>query len=233
MSGFLKNLKGLFIATDDDLMKAARKDGGGAKQASVADVSAVAKPSSTIHIDSSELSGQATDGEVDQQFMDILLESVTKNNQEGYDYLEFKQALQSLKKMDMDEETRFKSAYAMAQTMGASRERILSTGDIYLKVLKSEEEKFMISVANQRQSKIDERKQELLRIDKWIVEKEAEIEKLKEKIKSKKESKETFRSELKETAEKIKTVQTNFEATYVFLSNQIKEDLNNIKQHLK
>ena len=236
MAKFLKNLKGLFIATDEDLIKAEQAKMGestkGGSTTTPGPSTQTTGASEDLVLDKTEISADA-DGTVDQKFLDILLESVTKNNQEGYDYLEFKQALQSLKKMDMDDATRFKSAFAMAQTMGATKASLLDTGAIYLKVLKSEEEKFTLSVANQRQSKIDERKQELLNIDKWIVEKEAEIKKLQEQIKAKKESKSKFQSELSETAKKIASVQNNFEATYIFLSNQIKEDLNKIKQHLK
>ena len=236
MAKFLKNLKGLFIASDEDLIKAEQAKGGapsGPAQSTSPSTKASEASTNDVVLDRSEITSSAADGEVDQKFMDILLESVTQNNQEGYDYLEFKQALQSLKKMDMDEETRFKSAYAMAQTMGATKDRLLNTGSIYLNVLKTEEEKFMISVANQRQSKIDKRKQELLNIDKWIAEKEEEIKKLKVKIKAKKDSKADFQSELTETAKKIESVQNNFEATYIFLSKQIEDDLNKIKHHLK
>jgi len=237
MAKFLKNLKGLFIATDEELIEAERQRTGGDSSSSTpttsSSSSAPAQSSeSIVQIDRSDIVAGA-EGKVDQKFMDILLESVTKNNQEGYDYLEYKQALQSLKKMDMDESTRFQSAFAMAQTMGASKQKLVETGEAYLQVLKSEEEKFMVSVANQRQSKIDQRRQELLNIDKWVAEKQAEIQKIKEQIAKKKANKTKFEKELASTATKIETVKNNFEASYKFLSAQIVDDINKIKQYLK
>ncbi len=235
MAGFLKNLKGLFIATDEELIAAERKRAGkpveeAASSDSGADQSAL---DADIVLDRNEITASADEGQVDEKFMDILLDSFTKNNQEGYDYLEYKQALQSLKKMDMDEATRFQSAYAMAQTMGASKAKLLDTGEIYLKVLKSEEEKFMTSVANQRKSKIDARRKELANTDKWIAEKEQEIQKIKAQIEKKKADKEKFQAELANTANKIETVKNNFEASYKYLAGQIVDDLNKIKQFLK
>lgn len=237
MSGFLKNLKGLFIATDEDLIAAERKRAGqdpvSQSQPTTSQDEVTSSTPAEITIDEAELKASVGEGQVDQKFMDILLESITKNNQEGYDYLEYKQALQSLKKMDMDVQTRFQSAFAMAQTMGATKNRLLETGDFYLKILKSEEEKFMLSVANQRQHKIDERKQELLAIDKSIEEKKAAIEKMTKEIAALTDKKSKFKATLADTAKKIEGVKNNFEASYKFLSAQIKDDLVNIKNYLK
>lgn len=237
MSGFLKNLKGLFIATDEELIAAERERAGKPplpkQEAPVRDTPVANEASSEVVLDSEAIKASAGEGKVDQKFMDILLESITKNNQEGYDYLEYKQALQSLKKMDMDNQTRFQSAFAMAQTMGASKSRLLETGAYYLNILKSEEEKFMLSVANQRQQKIDERKQELLTIEKSIEEKKAAIARMQQEIESLSTRKSKFNDSLAETARKIETVKNNFEASYQFLSAQIKDDLTNIKNYLK
>ncbi len=237
MGGFLKNLKGLFIATDEELIEAERKRQGQGPTPSVESSedqeSSVPTTEQPPVIDTNEITAASEAGEVDQKFMDILLESITKNNQEGYDYLEYKQALQSLKKMDMDEETKFQSAYAMAQTMGASKPKLVKSGEFYLNVLKKEEDKFMKSVANQRQAKINDRKKELQNIDKWIGEKEAEISKIKKQIEQKKAKKEKFQTELANTATKIETVKNNFEASYKFLAAQIVDDLNKIKQFIK
>ena len=232
MSGFLKNLKGLFIATDEELMEAERKKSGESNSTADPRPTMESQTQEKVVLNKRQLSEEG-EGKVNQKFLDILLESVTNNNQEGFDYLEYKQAMQSLKKMEMDEETRYKSAFAMAQTMGASKDRLVETGNIYLKVLKSEEEKFMLSVSNQRQSKIDERRQELLNIDKWIQEKEEEIKKIKAQIEEKRVSKQKFEKELRQTSVKIEQVQNDFEATYQFLAAQIQDDINRIKKYLK
>jgi hypothetical protein len=233
MAKFLKNLKGLFIATDEDLIKAEANKNQKPAQDAVEATSTESIASETLAAIDKEVLANAEEGSVDQKFLDILLDSVTQNNQEGYDYLEYKQALRSLNKMDMDEETRFKSAYAMAQTMGASKDKLLKSGELYLNVLKSEEEKFMLSLGNQRQIKIDERRQDLLNIDKWIADKEAQIEKLKQQIETKRASKADIQSELTDTAKKIQEVHNNFQTTYTYLSGQIREDLNKIKDLIK
>ena len=73
-----------------------------------------------------------------------------KANIEGFDYLEYKQSLKSLAKMPMDERTRFQSAYAMAQTMGASVGHLIKTAQHYIDILAAEEKKFETALANQK-----------------------------------------------------------------------------------
>ena len=58
-------------------------------------------------------SGQA---KPENKFVDMLLRSIEANNIEGFDYLEYKQSLQSLMKIESDEAKRYQNAYAMAQT---------------------------------------------------------------------------------------------------------------------
>ena len=64
-------------------------------------------------------------GKVTEQFTEVLLRAMSENNIEGFDYLEYKKSLSSLRKMPMDEPTRYQSAFAMAQTMGAQPQRLM------------------------------------------------------------------------------------------------------------
>ena len=226
MSGFLKNLKGLFIASDEELLKSEGKS---------PPASIKADPSAPVDADMSMVDDitSSTEGEINQNFMEILLKGIEENDQEGFDYLEFKQSLRSLKKMDMDEETRFKSAYAMAQTMGADMNRLTSTGEFYLKILKDEEQKFLETLSAQRAAKVDSQKQKLLELDEWIAAKEKEIEQIKEAIRKKIESKSVRQKEIERSAQKINKVHSDFETTYLHLVAQIQNDLNKIRTFIK
>ena len=74
--------------------------------------------------------------------MDVLAEALQNNNIDGVDYFEFRQSLLSLSKISMDEKTRYQSAFAMAQAMGATPKQLIETAEHYLNVLKNEEHKF-------------------------------------------------------------------------------------------
>ena len=69
---------------------------------------------------------------LDERSMESLVGALERENLPGFDYLEFKQALERLQAMDMAEETAFKSAFATASTMGLTKDKLLKTALIHL-----------------------------------------------------------------------------------------------------
>jgi len=116
------------------------------------------------------------------KFMDVLLGAMEKNNLDGYDYLEFKQVLQNLSKMEPSEEKRFKSAYVMAQTMQTTPAHLIDTAQHYLNILKKEDSKFQNALAGQRNKQITEKQREVQLLDQTVLEKQKQIEQLKAEI---------------------------------------------------
>ena len=107
----LKKIKSLFIVEDEN-SKAAQanqstKENPGKKTAKDIKVS---KP----QYDASN----PPKGKVDEKFVNRLLGAIEEHNIDGFDYIEFKQALTNLGNVQMDEGTKFKSALAMAQNYG-------------------------------------------------------------------------------------------------------------------
>ncbi|MEM1214943.1 MAG: hypothetical protein AAGJ82_04620, partial [Bacteroidota bacterium] len=127
----LKNLKSLFII-EEETPKQATKAAPKAK--------ATAAAPKTSSPTSQPATARA--GKIKPKFTDILLSAMDKADLEGFDYLEYKKSLQSLTKMNMDEATAFKSAFAMAQTMGATPTKLVQSAQHYLNILQKEEEKF-------------------------------------------------------------------------------------------
>ena len=174
-----------------------------------------------------------TTGEISDKFMDILLGAMKKSNREGFDYMEYKQSLQSLKKMEMDDATRFQSAFAMAQTMGASKENITSSASYYLDVLKQEKQKFQAVVANQNQKQVVSKKEGADDIIKAIQNKEAQINKLKEDIDTLKKQHNLAQKEIQVSKTKVEKTKNDFLVTYDLLESQIQKDVQLIKKYLQ
>ncbi|MEL6865981.1 MAG: hypothetical protein AAFP19_16260, partial [Bacteroidota bacterium] len=82
-----KNLKSLFIEEDETA-----QDNAPAVQKDTSSASPKQPNPSPISSDVPK----ARAGKVNNKFMQILLEAMEKNNLDGFDYLEFKQALQNL-----------------------------------------------------------------------------------------------------------------------------------------
>ncbi len=174
-----------------------------------------------------------TKGEISDKFMDILLGAMKKNNKEGFDYMEYKQSLQSLKKMDMEDATRFQSAFAMAQTMGATKENITSSASYYLDILNQEKQKFQQVVASQNTKQVTSKQTGSEDILKAIANKEQQIKKLQDDIAKLKEQYASAKKEIEISKTKVEKTKNDFLITYDLLESQIKKDVELIKKYLQ
>lgn len=214
-----KNIKSLFIIEDET----------GKEQA--------AEPEAAEAVeDKKELMAprqQAPAGEVNARFTDILAKAMQKHNLEGFDYLEYKQSLRSLRKMNMDEPTRYKSAYAMAQTMGVTPEQLTKTAQHYIDVLHAEEQKFEQALKKQQREKIAAREKHILQLEEKIQARQQEIQKLQQEITNNQAAVEKEKQKMKMAGQKIAQTQSDFVASFNAIVGQISHDIENMKKYLK
>jgi len=219
----LKKLKSIFIIEEEGAQKPPVKE---SKSTSASSSSQKTTKSS------STASPAPSDGTPEEKFVNILLEAVEKNNVEGFDYLEYKQSLQSLSKMNMDEATQYKSAFAMASTMGVDKAKLVSSVKRYLSVLKNEEVKFNKALANQIDQKVGQRKNDLKKLTDTIAQKEKQIQQLQKEIEQHKKDLGTLEAEMKKAAGKVDGTKANFYASYKVVTDQMEADLKKINQYL-
>ncbi len=172
-------------------------------------------------------------GQVSDKFMTILFGAMDKNNLDGFDYLEFKNSLNSLKKVQQtDEATRFKSAYAMAQTMGVTKEKLLQTAEHYMNVLLQEERKFEQALDANMQKQVGTKEQRIKALAEDIKAKQAQIEKLRAVIEKSKAEHQKLKSGIQDAKTKIENTKADFIASYEAIRGQIKRDADRIREYL-
>ena len=171
-------------------------------------------------------------GQVQDKFLQVLFDALQSSNQEGFDYLEFKDFLRSLANVPMDDSTRFKSAFATAQTMGATKENILVSARQYITILGKEETKFQDALGGQKERNLTGKQQEIKELEKTIQQNEAEIEKLRVGIENHRKKIGTLEQEINTASEKLAQTASDFGATYQALLSQIQDDVKNIESHL-
>ncbi|MCW5924439.1 MAG: hypothetical protein KIS77_19125 [Saprospiraceae bacterium] len=225
MSDILKKFKSVFVVEDD---------GGNApntnkqtEQTTSNVASATAPPASPPRQEHNAA------GSVSEKFVEVLSAALEKNNQPGFDYFEFRQALKNLSKMPMDEATRFHSAYAMAQTMGITPAKLIESAQFYLNVLNNEQAKFNEAHAQQRARLIGNREEEVRNLEAMIQAKTEQIKQLSQEIEEHRRRSEQVRTEINDSTLKIEKTKADFEVTFDSVSAHLKEDINKIQQHLK
>ena len=223
----LKALKSLFIIEEEGPKSR--------KKPTTKKSSSSSKPTKPAPVTTSTIkeSIKGRTGRVDSKFVDILFQAMEKNNIDGFDYLEFKESLKSLEKMPMDEATRFKSAYAMAQTMGASAKQLEQTAQHYINVLKTEEKKFEQALENQRNNQIGSKKSELTKVEEIIKAKAAQIKALTQEIEASQKKVNVLKDQIEHASVKVENTKNDFIASYNMLVAQIDKDVDSIKKYLK
>ena len=216
----LKKLKSLFVVEDETK--------GGSSTSS----KPISKTSSEKVNRSTTGSKNITPGKPQEKFVNILLEAVEKNNMDGFDYLEYKQSLQSLSSMNMDEATKYKSAFAMASTMGINKAKLIKSVEHYLAVLKAEEVKFNQALTSQINQKVGQRKSDLKSLNDTISHKEKQIKQLTQEIAKHKSDLKGINDEISNAESKVDGTKSSFYGSYQVVSSQMEEDLKKINQYL-
>ncbi len=219
-----KKIKSLFIVEDETATPKAKNE---------APTNTPAAKSTPATRASSNTTPAPSGGTATKKFTDILLKALEENNLDGFDYMEYKRSLESLKKMSMDEATRYQSAFAMAQTMGVSAPKLIQSTQHYIKVLANEEQKFQQAVANQQSSQIKAKGEEIKNLEATVKNKQAQIKKLTEEIAQHEKQAEKMKSEISGATAKVQATRSNFLASYQLLSSQIQSDFENMKKYLK
>ena len=224
MSDFLKKMKGLFVeevpGTEPQAPPSTRK-------------SAARPPAPGPQRTNIPQSPAGQPGKPADKFRNVLFEAMEKANLDGFDYLEYKQSLRSLAKMNMDEATRFRSAYAMAQTMGATPAGLVGAAEHYIKVLQREEQKFEQALVTQRDTRIKGKRAEGQKLNELIKRKQAQIKQLENEITQHQKQAQQLEQQVNTAAAKVETTKNNFIATYNQVVEQIQADIEKMKRYLK
>ncbi len=181
---------------------------------------------------SKELLKDAHGAKPENKFVDMLLRSIEANNIEGFDYLEYKQSLQSLVKIESDEAKRFQNAYAMAQTMGLTKKKLNDSIKRYIQVLSDEEKKFSEAFEKQKSAQVIEREQTVANLKKSIAAKKEQIRKLQAEIKESEDELSKIEGRINQSLAKVEATKDGFYASYNMVVGQIQSDLDKIKQYL-
>ncbi len=183
-----------------------------------------------MQIDLSELFGASKDLDVD--IIRTLLKALKSEHSNEFDFISFKQSVQNLKEMNMDEETSFKSAYATASTMGMTKDKLLNSARKYQNALESERSSFANALKNQMEIKVNGKKEEAEQLKKRIESYKQKIEDMKREMAVYQEKIDTVDETMASAKQKISETKDRFEKAYSSINNNITADLSLIEKYL-
>lgn len=175
----------------------------------------------------------ATEG-LDPKSVEFLARALERNNLPGFDYLEFKQSLNAMSKMNMnmDETTSVKSAFATASTMGLTKEKLLESAMHYKKILANEKTQFDVAMQNQVQKNIAGKKEEVTKLQDRIKQYENRIKELQEQIVKSQATIDGADAQIQAAKNKIQGTKQNFETAHQSIISLIENDIQKFNSFL-
>lgn len=161
---------------------------------------------------------------IDDKSLGYLCKALERNNQNGFDYLEFKLALYQLEKMDIKGELAVKSAFATASAMGVDKGHILSSLDRYMNVLKLEQQDFDRALESAMNRKIEARKKDIATLQNKIAEFKKEIAQIEHAIAEGEKQIASASAEIDSATTDLEGAEKTFRKTYDQIISVIQAD---------
>lgn len=170
---------------------------------------------------------------LDEKSVEFLINAIATNNLPGFDYVEFKQSLVALSQMvQLDESTRFRSAFASATALGLDKSKLLASADHYKRILNTEREKFNTALQNQVQQRIHAQQKEVELMRKQIEDFQQKIKELEGRIQQTQANISQKDDIIKQEMAKIESKKDGFESTIQALLHEIDGDIQHIQSYL-
>jgi DNA repair exonuclease SbcCD ATPase subunit len=161
-----------------------------------------------------------------------LSEALEKANQPGYDYFELAQSIQAQAAIIPSEAQRYQSTFAVVAPMGVTPEKLVSSAEFYLSILKKKEEEFNRTVEGHTAEAVTARENDTKKFDADMQAKSEQIKKLTEEINIMQQQKTTIINEISSSRAQIEQVKNNFNATMKVFVDRINSDIGKIKAYL-
>ncbi|NOT37584.1 MAG: hypothetical protein HOP11_09440 [Saprospiraceae bacterium] len=212
---FIDKLKGIFIEVDDKAKKS----------------STVSNTNPTPNLNSQQK--VTVQGQNLQKFVELLGGVMKKNNFPGYDYLEYKKALQSVAKLgNMEEGMMFKTVFAAAQSMNTDANMLIGTAKKYIDVLETEKVNFLQAADNYLTQTVKSKNDELAQLTQQLTSNKSKLEALQKEIAEQEVKLQSLQSESQEITNKVDSNKADFSQTFQSFVEEIKSDIQKMQQYL-
>jgi chromosome segregation ATPase len=169
----------------------------------------------------------------DAKIKEQLAAALESANVEGFDYFEFAQALEAQTTLIPSEAQRFQTIYATAKVMGVTPDKLISSAQHYLDVLKKKEDEFKQALEGHRSEAVTAKEEGMKKIDTDMLALNDQIRKINENINAMQQQRTAMANEISKSQAEIAQVENNFNATLKVFTGRISSDIEKIKTYLK
>lgn len=166
------------------------------------------------------------------EFVATLRKVMNDHNIPGPDYLEFASAIESMKTLPLDEKTKFITCFAVLRAQGVTPERLIETGEVYVKLFDQVKSEFQVEVEKTSENVIKSKQSSINNLAVANKEIETQMVELTKKRLENEEKMKQLTSEVDKASSQITAQTSDFNAAYNEVVNEIRANENLIKQYL-
>ena len=220
MASFLKKALSVFVEFDETAEK--EKD----NKSSAVPTAAV---NPTISYKDTPSSISKEDLDKFEKHFDSILDNA---NLPGPDYYEFIKTIDVLETHISDEKVRITAAYASLNAQGLSKEKLISSAQLYKSVIEKDKASFEAAANDKIRSDIEDRKTEQKNLTKKIQDDSEAIKKLTDEINQCQVKLNDLEKLIAESNSKIKSNMDNYQYACTAILNKISDDINKINTYI-
>ncbi len=192
-------------------------------------------PTTDVSAPNTGSSNDGPRGTIDDKFAQHFADVLAQNNPSGPDYFEFRETLRSLNNLGLTEDKQYQAAWASFKALSGTTDVGLITGTAnqFIVALDKDRDGFGKSVEAalaERVGGLQSEQQKLQHENEALAKQLLEIQK---QIDANSNRLNAIDGEITEQSRKIEQNRQNYDATFAHFTNQIKADIDKIKQYLK
>lgn len=176
----------------------------------------------------------SSNGTFDSTIFEELSKAMDFANLPGPDYYEFRNAIQAQKDLPIPDNQKYAMVYSTLQASEKSfnKEKLTTSIQHYLEILDTKKKEFEEGKAANFNVTVTSKQKEVEKNDTLIQQKMEQISALNKDIQDLQLQNQELQKGVEAATVKINTVALNFDYTWLFLVNQIKDDLKKIESYI-
>jgi chromosome segregation ATPase len=168
----------------------------------------------------------------DKKSADFLATALGKATSKEFDYMKYRQSLNAMQELKLDEPTSFKSAYAAARSMGVTKDGLVNSARQYLSLLMNEKTQFDTALNNQIKERVGAKHDEVVKLQQGIEQMKQKIREFESKISEFQNKIDTADDDVVSAKQKIQETKERFESAFKAFTDVISKDIERINQYL-
>jgi chromosome segregation ATPase len=168
----------------------------------------------------------------DRKSADFLAAALAKAMTRDFDYMKYRQSMNAMKDLNLDEMTAFKSAYAAAQAMGVTKDGLVNSANQYLQILMQEKNQFDTALSNQVKERVSAKRDEVVKLQQRIEEMKQKIREFESRINEYQGKIDAADDDVEAAKQKIMETKDRFETAFKAFTEVISKDIDRINQIL-